>query len=58
MGSKFGFGPHYGRVASSFFVAVNTTIKGVAAFETQGNNIALAMVVRALSAGIHVGASQ
>jgi hypothetical protein len=58
MGGKLGFGPYYGRVASSFFMAVNAAIKGVTALEAQGNNIALAMVVRALSTSIHIGASQ
>jgi hypothetical protein len=58
MRGKLGFGPYYWRVAGRFFVAMNAPVKRIAALEAQGNNIALAMVVRALGAGVHSGASQ
>jgi hypothetical protein len=56
--SKFGFRPHYGRVPSRLFVAVNAAVESVAALEAQRDDVALAVVVCALGAGVHGGASQ
>ena len=55
---KFVARPYLGWVASHLVVAHNASIERVAALEAQGDNITLAVVVRALGAGIHVGASQ
>jgi len=55
-GVEFRPGPHNWQVVSGFFVAVNAGVECVAALESDGNDVALGVIVSALGAGVHAGA--
>ena len=55
-GGKFVLGPDHGGMAGRFFVTLDAGIKGIAAFELDGNNVALGVIMGALRALVYFGA--
>lgn len=53
---EVGLGPNCCRVVSSLVVALNASVKGIAALVFDGNNIALGVVMSALGSGVGLGA--